>query len=246
MNNKFDDFGQQPARRKKSDPDLVWNLLTLVMLIGTFCIAGYSYNLLTNPYSDLNPFPPATPSPLPTETPFRFEPTWTPTITWTPIPSATRRPTFTLEPTFTPFSIAEPTSNLTPTRTGRPTGVPYIATISYHDSTTFRTDTNCTMLLIAGRVLDSNNEPKIGFIVKMGGSLPGKSFSPPDVKLSGIATDYGPSGFEFDTGVAPVASSQTLWVQLFDQSSAPLSNQVFVTTTDDCKKNLALVTFQQK
>ncbi|MGC1375537.1 MAG: hypothetical protein WA821_04905, partial [Anaerolineales bacterium] len=106
-------------------------------------------------------------------------------------------------------------------------------------------DTNCTMLLIAGRVLDAHNNPKIGLIVKMGGGLPGKSFVPPDVKLTGIATAYGPSGFEFDTGMAPIASTDTLWVQLFDQTSA-LSNQIPITTYNDCKKNLILVNFQEK
>jgi len=249
MSRQLDSFGQQAPRRKKSDPDLVWNILTLVMLLGVCCVTGYFLSLYSNPYSALNFFPPNTPLPTvppPSATPLRFESTWTPTVTITPKPSDTRRPTFTLEPTSTVFVITEPTSNLTPTRTVQPTGVPYIATITYHDSTTFRTDTNCTMLLVAGRALDSKNQPMTGFIVKMGGSLPGKGFTPPDVKLTGLATDYGPSGFEFDTGVEPVDSSQSLWVQLFDQSGAPLSSQTFVTTYEDCKRNLALVTFQQK
>ena len=249
MDNNFENFGQQRTpRRKKSDPDLVWNILTLVMLVGTLCVVGVSWSLFTNPYSDLNPFPPNTPLPTPippTWTPLAFESTWTPTITPIPSPSYTPRPTFTLEPSDTPFSLASPTSNLTPTITAKPTGVPYAATISYHDSTTFRPDTNCTMLLVAGRVLDSHNNPKIGLIVKMGGGLPGKSFVPPDVKLTGIATDYGPSGFEFNPGVEPVASTGTLWVQLFDQTSA-LSNQILLTTYKDCKKNLILVNFQEK
>ncbi len=247
--NNFDNFDQKRApRRKKSDPDLVWNILTLVMLMGTLCVAGVSYSFFQDPQNMLNPFPPNTPtaSPIPpTWTPLAFEPTWTPTITLTPKPSLTPRPTFTTEATNTPFSLASPTSELTPTITAKPTGVPYLGTITYHDSATFRAGTNCTMLLVAGRVLDASNKPVIGLIVKMGGGLPGKSFTPPDVKLTGIATDYGPSGFEFDTGVAPVESTKTLWVQLFDQTSA-LSDQVFLTTTTDCKKNLVLVTFKGK
>ena len=249
MNNNSDNFGQTSApRRKKSDPDLIWNILTLVMLVGTLCVAGVSYSLFTDPFSLLNPFPPNTPtqSPIPpTWTPLAFAPTWTPTVTIVPSPSNTPRPTFTLEPSNTPFKLAAPTSNLSPTPTGKPTGVPYAATTSYYDSTTFRPDTNCSMLLIAGRVLDSSNNPKIGYIVKMGGGLPEKSFSPPLQTLTGIATDYGQSGFEFNTGVEPVASTKTLWVQLFDQTNA-LSNQIFVPTFKDCKKNLVLITFQEK
>jgi len=34
-------------------------------------------------------------------------------------------------------------------------------------------------------------------VIKLGGSVPGKVFNPPEVKLAGIATAYGPSGFEF-------------------------------------------------
>lgn len=250
MNNNFDNFGQQRSpRRKKSDPDLVWNILTLVMLIGTLCVAGVSYTLFTDPQNFLNPFPPSTPTftPIPpTWTPLTFGSTWTPTITQTPRPSLTPRPTFTTEPSNTPFSLASATSALTPTITAKPTGVPYAATISYHDSATFRPDTNCTMLLIAGRVLKADNSAFIGAIVKMGGGLPGKSFTPPVPTYAGIMTAYGPSGFEFNPEMAPVASSKTLWVQLFNQSNAPLSDQVFVTTYTDCKKNLVLVTFQEK
>jgi hypothetical protein len=250
MNNNSDNFGQRRApRRKKSDPDLVWNLLTLVMLIGTVCVAGVSYSLFMNPYSDLNPFPPNTPQPTlppPTWTPISFGPTWTPTVTMTPMPTLSPRPTFTLEPSNTPFSLATPTSALTPTITAKPTGVPYAATITYHDSTTFRPETNCTMLLIAGRVQDSSNKPVIGAIVKLGGGLPGKSFTPPSLTYSGVVDFYGRSGFEFDPKVEPVDSDKTLWVQLFDQSNAPLSNQIFLTTSKDCKKNLVLVTFQEK
>lgn len=248
----LDKFGQQrpPAkRRKKSDPDLIWNVLTLVMLVGTFCVVIVTYNLFKDPFTPWNLFPPNTytPSPIPpTWTPRPFDATWTPTPSVVPSASFTPRPTITLEPSITPFSLATPTSELTATLTGKPTGAPYAATISYHNSTTFRADTNCNMLLVAGRVLDAKNEPVIGLIVKMGGGLPGKSFTPPAATLSGIADKwYGGSGFEFDTAVKPVESDKTLWVQLFDQTSA-LSNQVFLTTYNDCDKNLVLVTFQKK
>ena len=249
MNDNLDNFGQQAPKRKKSDPDMIWNLLTIMALVSTLCVGLYYYSLFSNPYSNLNPFPPNTlvPTPVPpTWTPIGFAATWTPTVTVPPTVSNTPRPTYTLEPSNTPFSLATATSVLTATRTPKPTGVPYTATVSYYDSTTFRTDTSCNTLLIAGQVLDSGNNPVIGLIVKMGGSLPGKVFVPPDVKLTGIATAYGPSGFEFDPGVQPVASSKSLWVQLYDQSSAPLSNQIFLTTYTDCKKNLVFIRFQQK
>jgi hypothetical protein len=64
--------------------------------------------------------------------------------------------------------------------------------------------------------------------------------------LTGIATAYGPSGFEFNLGVKPVASKDSLWVQLFDLSGAPLTDQVLLTTYTECDKNLIFVRFQKK
>lgn len=237
------------SRGQKSDPDFIWNILTLVLLVGTICVVLYSFSLLTNPYSDVNFFPPDTPTktlPPPSWTPLALEPTWTSPPTVPPLPTLTRRPTFTTYPTDTPYIMLTPTSLLTATITPKPTGAPYAATISYHDSTTFRPDTDCTKLWIAGRVTDANKKPVIGLIVKMGGSLPGKSFTPADVKLTGLATAYGPSGFEFDTGLEPVASTNTLWVQIYNQANAALSTPILITTYKDCKKNLVLITFQEK
>jgi hypothetical protein len=101
-------------------------------------------------------------------------------------------------------------------------------------------------MLVAGQSLDSGNNPVIGLIVKLGGSVPGKVFNPPNTALTGIVTAYGPSGFEFNPGMQPVATTNSLWVQLFDQASSPLSNQVFLPTFKDCKKNLIFIRFQQK
>jgi hypothetical protein len=248
MDDKLDNL-DKPRRKKKSNPDLVWNVLTILMLLGTCLVAGVSYNLYVDPYSELNIFPPNTPLPTPippTWTPIAMPAIWTPTVTIQPSPSNTKRPTITLEPSITPFSLATPTLDVTPTVTGKPTGVPYAATISYHDSATFNPSSDCTKLIIAGRVLNAKNQPVQSLIVKMGGGLPGKSFVPPAISLTGVVRSYGESGFEFDTGVAPVDSSKTLWVQLFTQDEKSLSDKVFITTYKDCNKNLVLVTFQEK
>lgn len=243
MNNK------RTPRRTKSSRDTLWNVLTVVFLLSTMCSCLYSFSLFNNPYSELNFFPPdpATSTPIPpTWTPIPFDATWTPTPTIQPSPSNTKRPTITLEPTNTPFVILPPTLDVSPTVTVKPTGVPYGNTVTYHDSTTFRPDTDCTKLLIAGRVMNAKNEPVVGSIVKMGGAIGGKSFIPPIQVLSGLKNDYGPSGFEFDLGVEPIASTKTVWVQLFSQSNQALSDQIFVTTYKDCKRNLALITFLEK
>jgi hypothetical protein len=80
----------------------------------------------------------------------------------------------------------------------------------------------------------------------LGGSLPGKTFVPALVTLTGTSLVYGQSGFEYDLQLAPVASSKTLWIQLYDQSGAPLSEQFKLISYADCKRNLVFVRFQQK
>src|SRR5689334_19482466 len=196
MNNKSDNPG-----RKKSNPDLIWNVLTAVMLMGTLCAAAFFVAAFTNPALVPGFLQPPTPLPTPippTVTPLALQPTWTPTNTVEPTATDTPRPTFTMVPTATIFTLATATPKVPPTKTPKPTGVPYAANISYYDSTAFRPDTNCGVLLVAGQTLDSGNNPVTGLIIKLGGSVPGKVFNPPEVKLAGIATAYGPSGFEFN------------------------------------------------
>jgi hypothetical protein len=240
---------------KKAGSDRTWNLLSIVMVVLTLCACGFFFSVLTNPSSALNPFPPNTlvpPPPTATITPLGFGPTWTPTPSIVPSETPTKRPTFTAVPSFTPYKITTATLTFTPTitvvatRTPRPTGVPYTATVSWEDSTKWRPDTSCSTMYVAGKALDSANNPKTGLQVKLGGSVPGKTFVPALTTLTGISPVYGPSGFEFDLKIAPVASTKGLWVQLFDQSGAPLSDQVSLKTFTDCTKNLILVNFKQK
>ena len=255
----YDEFLKEKPKasspKRKASPDLTWDMLTLVMVVMTLCACGFFFSVLMNPYSVLNPFPPSTlvpPPPTFTMTPLGYEPTWTPTPSVAPTETATRRPTFTPVATFTPFKITTPTKTFTPTitvvasRTPRPTGVPYTVTVSWEESVKYRPDTSCASMYVAGKALDAKNNPITGLQVKLGGSVPGKTFVPALTTLTGISPIYGPSGFEFDLHVGPVASSKGLWVQLFDQSGAPLSEQFQLKTYSDCKQNLILVNFKQK
>ena len=240
------------ARGKKGKSDGLYNILTVVFVLMTLCLCGVFFNIFTNPYTGINPFPPNTeipPTLTPTITPQEAPPTWTPPPTIPPTQTNTPKPTITIQPSNTPFSLTTPdtpTITLTPSKTIKPVGLPYKTTVQYFESTTFRADTSCGDFLVAGQALDTKNSPVIGLIVKIGGSVPGKSFSSSPTTLTGIVPAYGPSGFEFALGVPPVASSKTLWIQLFDQSGAPLSEQFYLTTSGDCNKNLLLVRFTQK
>ncbi len=256
----YDDFLNEtpravaPAKKKKKPGrDTLWNVLTAVMLVMALCACGLFYNIFSNPYSAFNPLQPPTPIPpseTPTVTPIRFDPTWTPEPTRPPRATNTPRPSITVEPSATPFRLAtstlpaSATPAVSPTRTAKPTGLPYGVTVNAVESTVYRADTSCSTMYIAGQALDSKNNPAMGLIVKLGGSVPGKSFN--ETTLTGIAVAYGQGGFEFELGIAPVASKNTLWVQLFDQANSPMSEQIYLTTYSECNRNLVYVRFTQK
>ena len=90
---------------------------------------------------------------------------------------------------------------------------------------------------------DQNSSPIIGIVVRLAGTLNGKSIELTTV--SGISPEYGKSGFEFVLGDTPVNSHDTVYVQLLDQAGLPLSDKVYIDTSSDCKKNLVLVRFKK-
>jgi hypothetical protein len=75
--------------------------------------------------------------------------------------------------------------------------------------------------------------------------LPGIALPTPMMSLTGVALNYGPSGFEFQLAGKPVASKKTLWTQLLDQEGLPVSDRVFFDTYADCNRNLILINFKQ-
>ena len=91
--------------------------------------------------------------------------------------------------------------------------------------------------------MDANNSPVIGTVVVLRGTLNGSTVEQQTV--SGINKEYGPSGFEFVIGNAPVASNNTLYVQLVDLQNIPLSDKISVVTSAECNKNLVIVRFKK-
>ncbi len=258
---KFDEFlNEKPAPqstpKKAPSKDNLWNLLTILMLLMTLCSCIYFVSVISNPASSLNLFPPNTvvpPPPTATWTPVGFAPTWTPTVTLPPTDTNTPRPTFTLEASSTPYRLMtstpfkSPTVSATPTRTAHPTGAPYSMTFQLMDrKAAYKPSSDCSSMYVAGRVLDSNNtDVSPGWTIKVGGALHGKSLGQL-ITLVGLDKVYGPSGFEIPLGVAPVASTGTVTIQLFGLADAPLSDVYKLNTSADCKQDLVFVLFKQK
>jgi len=244
----MDEFELKPEPKKVNLKSLVWNILTVVMLLGIFCLAFYFLTIFNNPHSLLNPFPPAVLPTLyqtitPTSTIIPREATWTPTATIQPEPSRTKAPTWTLLPQMITLSIT-PTSSVAPTEappTIPSTPFPASAAITYQASTEFYPDKNCDWLGVAGKVMGTDGTPLKVQEIQLGGILDGKTIS--NLTLSGNATKYGLSGFEFVLSDHPIASTQTLWIQLLDNTAKPLTNKIYFDTYSDCTQNLVMVVF---
>jgi len=237
------DFDGKPAR-PQSRPMQMWDMLSILVLILTACIGVYFVYVFITPNSPYNILPPGglgPKTPTPTVMPLQLQATWTPSPTLQLTPSDTPRPTFTPFFTNTPFSLVPPTKTAKPTSTpkapfsaGSPTQV---------DSTLIHPDLTCNWAGIGGTVVDANNGPVIGTVVVLRGTLNGSTIEQQTV--SGINKEYGPSGFEFVLGNAPVASDKTLYIQLVDQQNIPLSDPVQISTSTDCIKNLVMVRFKR-
>jgi hypothetical protein len=219
----------------------MWDMLSILVLIITACMVGYFALIFFNPATSLNVLRPggfaAGPQgPTATPTLLQLEPTWTPTPTLFMTPTNTPRPTFTAIPSSTPFSLVPPTRTPKPTSTPK---APFTASVSQQDSTLYHPDLACNWAGIGGAVVDAKNSPVIGMVIVLRGSLDGKLIELQTV--SGINPEYGPSGFEFVLGNAPIKTDKTLYIQLVDQSNIPLSEKIYVSTSTECTKNLVLV-----
>jgi hypothetical protein len=235
------------ADEKKSPPPrnvsgLIWNLMTGLVLLGAVLVGGVSALIFTNPQTALNPFPPATlpalaayPTSVPT-TRSILPPTWTPTTTSEPSPTSTPRHTSTPLITDTPV----PEATITPggmafiVQQGNPVAI---------SSAAFRPDQGCNWMGVGGQALDMSGAPVRWLIVQLGGMLDGKPLD--QLTMTGTATQYDRGGFEFTLADRPIASRNSLWLQLIDQEGLPLSDKVYFDTFEDCEKNLIVINLKQ-
>jgi len=219
------------------------NCLTILILLATLVVGGVYAAVFLNPYMSYNPYPP------PTLPPTLGPPTITPTPeiflppTWTPAPS--RTPTPSLVPTETPVPL--PTDTPVPTEGSpepSPTGPPFsLQSGSPVLTPNIANDQACQWMGVGGQAFDVNGEP----IQQLGVHLEGTIGDLP-IKLdslTGSASALGPAGYVFNVSDHPIASQGTLWIQLNDTAGIPLSNKVFLDTSDSCDQNLVLINWKQ-
>lgn len=224
----------------------IWNTLTIIVLVSIACVAGVTFMIFSNPNVPFNLFPPPTQVP-PTAT---FTPTPRAVLppTWTPVPSATPTVTNTPPPTATAILIPETQLNLlTPTPTLQTSDLRFVVDVGSPvsiSSLAFHPEAGCNWLSVAGQVLNANGAPvSTGVVIRLGGELEGRRLDIPS--LTGVAPQFGPSGYEIVLADHPVASNNTLWVQLLDQAGVPMSDQVYFSTFEDCTQNLIIINFRQ-
>mgnify|MGYP003507684165 CR=1 FL=1 len=245
MSDDFNFDGKQSSPRGGGRKLELWDFLSILMLVSTVCLVLYFGLVYFNPNSGLNILPPDGLGPktaTPTVTPIQLEATWTASPTIALTASDTPRPTFTPYSTNTPFSLIPPTRTRKPPTATRTPKAPFGATTQQVESTVVHPEFSCAWAGIGGTVVDTNSSPIVGQVIVLRGILDGKTIEMQTV--SGINKEYGPSGFEFVLGNAPIAST-ALYVQLVDLNGLPLSEKISVPTSAECAKDIVLVRFQK-
>ena len=101
----------------------------------------------------------------------------------------------------------------------------------------------CNWLGVVGQVFDKNGQPINRMVVRAEGFLGSQSLDA--LGMTGLATAYGPGGFEIELSDEPLNSSGTLSIALFNLEGERVSAYVPFNTYTDCSKNLILINFQE-
>ena len=270
------DYSDEALQPTRDSAAIIWNILTVVVLLLSMCVCVGVVAILIDPNVALTPFPPPTMPvevelPTVTPTPRSVLPaTWTPTVTTeltlTPTLTNTLVPTAT-QPTVTATSAVETPSQTpgdneptatqggettTPTPTEEQTtptpteSMPFV--LHPGDPVAINNigypELGCNWLGVGGRAFDLSGAPlEQGLFVQVGGVLDSELVEM--LGVVGMVETYGPGSYEFVLGDEPIESSQSLWVQLFDQAMLPLSEQISFDTFADCEMNLILINFNQ-
>lgn len=216
------------------------NCLTIGIVLTAFAAGLITLVVFFNPYVPFNPYPPPTlpatfGAPTITPTPEIFLPP-----TWTPLPAPTQ--TNTPEPSETPSPSATPESE--GTDNGSTSSEPFVPQDGSPVLTpNIANDLECQWMGVGGQIFDINGEPIQGLGVHLEGTIDGTGVELDT--LSGSSPSLGPAGYVFNLTDEPIATEDTLWVQLNDTAGVTLSDQVFFDTSASCDENFVLINWIQ-
>ena len=248
----FDYIEEGEDERSQNRSGMVWNILTVLVLLTVVCAGVVFLVVLINPNVGINPFPPPimpvrvaldTPTPTPKSV---LPPTWTPTASLLPVDTSTP------VPTNIPLSTQEEQGESDSGSGGDveilgdmpvvlQDGSPY-----YIPAVTFHSAAGCKWMGVAGQVFAMNGASVQGLIVEVGGTLDGEKIGNPTIlQATGLATVYGPGGYEIQLSDTPIDSSGSVWIRVLDQAGLPLSEKNSFFTFEDCEQNLIIINFKQ-
>jgi len=178
---------------------------------------------------------PASPTPTPTSTteilpPAEIPPTVEPTVTQLP---PTEGPTNTPEPTFTPLP---PTPTPTPFYAVRVEAPSYLPNFTHAEKA-------CNWFGIGGQTYDLTGQPVQGWTIVVTAQLNGEVRQ--WLALSGLATAFGPGGYEIELGDTPLETSGAFSIQVRDAAGQVLSEVVSFDTRSDCQSGLVVINVVQ-
>ena len=185
---------------------------------------------------------------------------YTETVVPTDITQETNQPTTTFTATTEPTSVTKtPTITFTsiPTKTFTNTPLPTNTPTVTPDGKLFQIQPNspvylqnfahpaqkCNWMGVAGQIFDKSGNPAQSLIVVVEGLLEDKIID--QISLTGLASSYGPGGYEVYLTNELIASEDALYIQLFNLEGEAISNTFYFDTYADCNKNLILINFQQ-
>ncbi len=246
-------------------------LFLTVVFLAYFAVMLVNPYLSINPFPPRTPLPVyvvATADPnLPTSTPSPTKAlnetrlnTLAPTATSTQLPTSTALPTTTpaavSPPSFPTATRQPPTATLVsglvagagasgvftplpPVNPAEVTRSPYPFTV-YEEGAVYVPNPNeqgCRWASIAGTVIDLNGAPVSGLAVHVVGE------GIDEIRFTGTALPYGPSGYEVFLNGAPLSGQYV--IQLLSQTGTPISAEFPLATSSVCEENVAVINFVQ-
>ena len=177
---------------------------------------------------------------LPPET--TVGPTVTSTVEETLAATATEIATST--PTaIPPTATATAIPSATPTATSVPMAYDVQTTTPVFMTNFAHTDAACNWQGIAGQVFDKSGNTVNNFVIKISGTYNNAALS--SLAVTGLASVYGPGGYEVVLGTTAIDSTDLLSIQVFDATGKAVTNSLKFSTSSDCSKNLVIINFKE-
>ena len=169
-------------------------------------------------------------------------PTVTSTVEETPAATATEIATST--PTaIPPTATATAIPSATPTATAVPMAYDVQSTTPVFMTNFAHTDAACNWQGIAGQVFDKSGNTVNNFVIKISGTYNNAALS--SLAVTGLASVYGPGGYEVVLGTTAIDSTDLLSIQVFDATGKAVTNSLKFSTSSDCSKNLVIINFKE-